>query len=1611
MSGDISPSVRKASDRPFRRLSKNDVYQTVAQWRERALQELGSISGQWTYFVERDSVPKLPEERPRAPVKPTTEALMLPLKQEIRQARLADMINAEARAAATEGRQPVAIALESVPLPSDYDAWSEYEYRRGRYEDAVKEYEWQVKQAREVFPIENRKVFPSLIECISDASVQDLKRTEEGAALFEDHDAYGFFKLAITEHEYLPPAISSAAVARAKEDFEGLRQKSEDGITEHVNEFRRRLEALVKARGPDGGSPYLDFDLRDLLLNSLYKPLWGSWIATREACDNMPTTFEGVVLALKKAESTMILRGMSALDIQAPTSHATTSDRSSEPSTPKTPLPPNRCVDCSTMFCPRRATYTRCDPCQKRFAAQKKEGKGKPPGKPKGKKKGKVTHKKAHATLGDEGSSEDSSDEDDEDEEDTAKALSFSCICATRASCATEGNMVYFDNCSNLNIIKDRELAIDVRTEKVRTRISGSIPGSFASNQSANIGDLGRGCFDPMFSRNLISESAVLNAGYRVKRDSGADNNYYLCKDGRLPLVFSINSEGTYSTTAKVVREHFKDLYATANHTDVRREMVVFTKRQRERAARYHYDHEHCLGHMHPERVIKALRTGMITDVPYTEADVRNALIIHGECPTCSKTKGVRHRQTGTYPVLPAYPGERLAGDLFTIMGILFAVISCRLIKLRCVTRLQNKGAMEVVRAIRETVGLWNGYGSKPRVLSWDQEPAVVSCASELWAKHSLRMEFVAPDSHERVAERDVRTIKEHVYASILSLNHAVDEEMVEGIVRDTVTLLNFMPNSETVEVSPRSMLDGERLNYSRWSRVYAGQVGEFEIPYVSQNKRGVRREIGYVLGHQGDNPVVRLLPSGRRLVVRSGHVKTLEKTTAMVQLIEQGITGAKRQRYNDLLSEIADFYANGFGSEDDPKADERPLQPVLDKEMVEPEPEWIPPSTPIFRERIVPERPREVERDLTPSPDEPHVDQRESLVVPPPERALEIPSPQPVVPTSPQVEEVPRPTRRGAQKPPGFYAKLNKGESAADYTACHMRADECELLYGEEATLEAGVAEVVNMIGRNAAVPEDYRLLSEETIKGALPSFLFYKAKVEIVEVGKEREIEVTTENEGWQVVSSKRKKKRRQPKKKTKIKGRWVGGGHRQKRADVLAERVAPTARSATHGIVMAIAAFEGRELRIGDIPAAYLQAEHVPADGKPVYIIADRHTTKLIVKAYPDKKKLVRPNGTMILRVAKAMYGLVESASLWYRELETTLKGIGYSVAGADRALFYKKVMRDGKCIASNLASVHVDDIASAASNNPEGKALQDEFWSTMEGKWPGVKLQCGPHYKHLSWNIYQDPVSKEIRRSQKDYLMEVVKTVGVAEEQKLPCRSDLLTSKRDSPLLAAKEASKYRSILQKVAYAREGRPDFDFVVSYLQGTQSEPTTQNWNDLMHLLAYVKRVPEREVVFRPKDLQLRAYADAAFNIYEDGRSHYGYVVTLGGALICSKGGRIKTVVRSSTEAEITAVNEVVSDLLWCRDVLEELGYQQKVMAIREDNKSCITMLQQEPRNFQSKSKHVRVKWAFYRQEHENKVLCLKYCPTEKMVADLLTKPLGGKAHNLHSSKLFDGV
>ena len=88
------------------------------------------------------------------------------------------------------------------------------------------------------------------------------------------------------------------------------------------------------------------------------------------------------------------------------------------------------------------------------------------------------------------------------------------------------------------------------------------------------------------------------------------------------------------------------------------------------------------------------------------------------------------------------------------------------------------------------------------------------------------------------------------------------------------------------------------------------------------------------------------------------------------------------------------------------------------------------------------------------------------------------------------------------------------------------------------------------------------------------------------------------------------------------TKLKARWVGGGHRQQPDDKTIV-AAPTARPASHNMLLNYAALKKASITIGDIPAAYLQTKHRSVDGSdtPLHVRMDAATTGLVVEAYPD------------------------------------------------------------------------------------------------------------------------------------------------------------------------------------------------------------------------------------------------------------------------------------------------------------------------------------------------------------------------------------------------------
>lgn len=83
------------------------------------------------------------------------------------------------------------------------------------------------------------------------------------------------------------------------------------------------------------------------------------------------------------------------------------------------------------------------------------------------------------------------------------------------------------------------------------------------------------------------------------------------------------------------------------------------------------------------------------------------------------------------------------------------------MVNLRIVIKLRNKSASQIMAATGQAIGIWKGFGVSPKIISWDQEPAMVASS-----EYGVNLDFT----------------------------------LLEGIIRDTVTLLNFLP---TANVTP----------------------------------------------------------------------------------------------------------------------------------------------------------------------------------------------------------------------------------------------------------------------------------------------------------------------------------------------------------------------------------------------------------------------------------------------------------------------------------------------------------------------------------------------------------------------------------------------------------------------------------------------------------------------------------------------------------------------------------------------------------------------------------------------------------------------------------------
>ena len=434
---------------------------------------------------------------------------------------------------------------------------------------------------------------------------------------------------------------------------------------------------------------------------------------------------------------------------------------------------------------------------------------------------------------------------------------------------------------------------------------------------------------------------------------------------------------------------------------------------------------------------------------------------------------------------------------------------------------------------------------------------------------------------------------------------------------------------------------------------------------------------------------------------------------------------------------------------------------------------------------------------------------------------------------------------------------------------------------------------------------------------------------------------------------------------------KARLVAQGYSQEEGLDYDETFSPVVRSESVRSVIALACKKGLKLHQMDITTAFLNGD-------------------LKEEVYMKQPKGFCAEGQehLVCRLKRSLYGLKQSPRCWNQALDTQLKSMGFKQSVSDPCIYTSKT-DDGLFI----LGVYVDDILLAGESEQKLEQVK-----TVLGQQFLLKDMGELNY-FLGVSVKQNPEQGKIWIGQPSYTEAVLKKFGM--EHSKPTSTPVAPGTK---LMRATEQSEmcdatiYQSAVGSLLYLSGWtRPDIAFAVSSVARFCSSPTKAHWSAVKRILRYLKGTTGYGLLYSENqdDESLIGYSDADWaGDANDRKSTSGYFFMISGAPVSWRSRKQSCVALSTAEAEYVAMASAAQEATWMRQLLEDLHLKQsKPTVINEDNQSAIAVAR-NPQSH-SKMKHIDIRYHFIREKVLDDTVELQYCPTDDMLADILTKGL----------------
>jgi hypothetical protein len=456
----------------------------------------------------------------------------------------------------------------------------------------------------------------------------------------------------------------------------------------------------------------------------------------------------------------------------------------------------------------------------------------------------------------------------------------------------------------------------------------------------------------------------------------------------------------------------------------------------------------------------------------------------------------------------------------------------------------------------------------------------------------------------------------------------------------------------------------------------------------------------------------------------------------------------------------------------------------------------------------------------------------------------------------------------------------------------------------------------------------------------------------------------------EGRKVVGSKWvfKKKLNADGSIARYKARLVAQGYSQQRGLDYDETFSPVVRAESVRIMIAVAGAKNMLLHQMDVATAFLNG-------------------KLVEEVYMKQPEDFEMEGKehFVCQLKKSIYGLKQSSRCWNTALHDHLIKIDFKQSVHDPCIY----TLDGGSV---ILAVHVDDIILAAEDE---RRMKEVKLAIAEGF---AVTDLGELNHFVGVTVDQKTKPDAIWIGQPAYTKRVLEKFNMGEAKPVATPVDTsvkLTEADDNSVKVDQEL--YQSAVGSLLYLSTWtRPDITYAVSNVAKFCSKPSKEHWTAVKRIMRYLRGTVDVGLCYNKGTTnECIGYSDSDWaGDINDRRSTSGYMFQISGAAVSWRSKKQSCVALSTAEAEYMALASAAQEAVWIQQLVGEIQDKPaKSITIYEDNQSSIQMAKNP--QFHGRAKHIGIKYHFIREQTEKGTVTLEHCPTDNMVADMLTKGL----------------